>query len=283
MNGSVARLHSIARHLAASSCTTADAAAEIVAAEGTAAAAAAAADVAREVRLAEDELRFYNAHGFLYLPAVVDSDACDMLREEVLEVCEKDPGINLTHQQLLDGSARDGDMLRQSAMHTKEQLLYSLRNSPNLMKVASQLVDGEAMLYNGFTAVKGAGGGGLFDLHQDSECDQLPATSFPRSSGGWPKPPFALVYLNDTMTTIGTHLQTCIHATTTGTARRRARRATTTTAGAPAVSGLRSTTSPTQRTDASSSPSTRTSRGRFPARITPLTVARTSSSRTTLL
>ena len=64
--------------------------------------------VAREVRLAEDELRFYNAHGFLYLPAVVDPDACDVLREEVLEVCEKDPGINLTHQQLLDGSARDG-------------------------------------------------------------------------------------------------------------------------------------------------------------------------------
>jgi hypothetical protein len=185
MNGSVARLHSIARHLAASSCTTADAAAEIVAAEGTAAAAAAAADVAREVRLAEDELRFYNAHGFLYLPAVVDSDACDMLREEVLEVCEKDPGINLTHQQLLDGSARDGDMLRQSAMHTKEQLLYSLRNSPNLMKVASQLVDGEAMLYNGFTAVKGAGGGGLFDLHQDSECDQLPATDLLPSFVRW--------------------------------------------------------------------------------------------------
>ena len=55
------------------------------------------------------------------------------------------------------------------------------------------------MLYNGFTAVKGAGGGGLFDLHQDSECDQLPATSFPRSFGGLPsfvrcpKLPFALV------------------------------------------------------------------------------------------
>ena len=127
-------------------------------------------DVARQVKLTKDELRFYNAHGFLYVPGVVEPNACDVLRDEVLEVCALDPKINLTPEQLLDGSARDGDMLRQSAMHTKEQLLYSLRNSPNLIDIASQLVDGEAMLYNGFTAVKGAGGGGLFDLHQDNMC-----------------------------------------------------------------------------------------------------------------
>jgi hypothetical protein len=136
-------------------------------------------DVARKTTLAADELRFYNAHGFLYLPAVVDGAACDVLRQEVLDVCARDPKINLTHAQLLQvagvralekkpifhqpwrilsppetwtsaqvhwcvvvlraqGSARDGDMLRQSAMHTKEQLLHSLRNSPNLIDVASQ-------------------------------------------------------------------------------------------------------------------------------------------------
>jgi hypothetical protein len=141
-----------------------------------------AEEVARQVRLTADELRFYNAHGFLYLPGVVDSAACDVLREEVLQVCALDPKINLTHEQLLSGSARDGDMLRQSAMHTKEQLLYSLRNSPNLMDIASQLVDGEAMLYNGFTAVKGAGGGGLFDLHQDNMCVWLLSTRAERAT-----------------------------------------------------------------------------------------------------
>jgi hypothetical protein len=139
-------------------------------APGAAAGSPSAEEVARHVRLTADELRFYNAHGFLYLPGVVDHDACDVLREEVLEVCALDPKINLTQEQLLSGSARDGDMLRQSAMHTKEQLLYSLRNSPNLIDIASQLVDGQAMLYNGFTAVKGASGGGLFDLHQDNMC-----------------------------------------------------------------------------------------------------------------
>lgn len=141
-------------------------------------------DVARQVSLSEDELCFYNAHGFLYLPGVVDDKACDVLHKEVLEVCALDPKINLTHEQLLSGAARDGDMLRQSAMHTKEQLLYSLRNSPNLMDIASQLVDGEAMLYNGFTAVKGAGGGGLFDLHQDNMCAALKPTVMHRSQVG---------------------------------------------------------------------------------------------------
>jgi ectoine hydroxylase-related dioxygenase (phytanoyl-CoA dioxygenase family) len=53
-------------------------------------------------------------------------------------------------------------------MHTREQLLYKLRWSPNLLSLASQAVEGQAMLYNGFTAVKGARGGGMFDLHQDN-------------------------------------------------------------------------------------------------------------------
>ena len=65
-------------------------------------------------------------------------------------------------------SAAAGRTLSQSAMHTREQLLYKLRWSPNLLSLASQAVEGEAMLYNGFTAVKGARGGGKFDLHQDN-------------------------------------------------------------------------------------------------------------------
>ena len=125
-------------------------------------------DVARRVTFSPDELRFFQNHGFLVVPGGVDGDACDTLRGEVLDICELDPGIGLTHAELLEGSSRDGDMLRQSAMHTEEQLLFTLRNSPALLRVASQVVDGQAMLYNGFTAVKGAGGGGLFDLHQDN-------------------------------------------------------------------------------------------------------------------
>ena len=152
-------LRAVARHLSPSGAAAAASAPEELSQR----------DVARKTTLSAEELRFYEAHGFLYVPGVIDADACDVLHDEVLEVCEKDPKINLTHAQLLEGSARDGDMLRQSAMHTKEQLLYSFRNSPNLIDLASQAVGGEAMLYNGFTAVKGASGGGLFDLHQVSQ------------------------------------------------------------------------------------------------------------------
>ena len=43
-----------------------------------------------------------------------------------------------------------------------------LRWSLNLLDLASQAVEGRAELYNGFTAVKGARGGGMFKLHQDN-------------------------------------------------------------------------------------------------------------------
>jgi hypothetical protein len=47
--------------------------------------------------LAADELRFYNAHGFLYLPAVVDGAACDILRQEVLEKWSPFYDVPLSH------------------------------------------------------------------------------------------------------------------------------------------------------------------------------------------
>eukprot|EP01048_Picozoa_sp_COSAG05_P015631 COSAG05_NODE_1904_length_3853_cov_9.683957_4_plen_248_part_00 len=73
-----------------------------------------------------------------------------------------------SREDLQAGGLEGARTLSQSAMHTREQLLYKLRWSPNLMKLASQVVEGEAKLYNGFTAVKGARGGGKFDLHQDN-------------------------------------------------------------------------------------------------------------------
>eukprot|EP01051_Picozoa_sp_SAG22_P006402 SAG22_NODE_418_length_10750_cov_11.722280_9_plen_464_part_00 len=137
-----------------------------------AAAAAAAADLedpAAKVTLSPEELAFFRETGFLLLPGVIDARSCQTLFQEVLDVCEKDPNIALSHAELKDGGSREGDMLRQSAMHTKDQLLHKLRWSPNLSELASQAVDGKAMLYNGFTAVKGAKGGGMFKLHQDNQ------------------------------------------------------------------------------------------------------------------
>ena len=125
-------------------------------------------DVAREVTLSADELAFYAENGFLAVPGVVREDACAILHDEVLQVCEKDPGIGLTAAELAAGGEREGDMLRQSAMYTDEQLISRLRSSPALLSLASQVVGGPALLYNGFTAVKGANGGGLFDYHQDN-------------------------------------------------------------------------------------------------------------------
>jgi hypothetical protein len=129
---------------------------------------AAGADVAAAIQLSEAEVQFYREQGFLALPGVVSADACAAMYEEVLDICELDPHIGLSRDELRDGGSREGDMLRQSAMHTREQLLYRLRNSPNLLRLASQVLEGRACLYNGFTAVKGARGGGMFELHQDN-------------------------------------------------------------------------------------------------------------------
>ena len=71
---------------------------------------AAVPDVAREVTLSVDELAFYKENGFLAVPGVVHEDACAILHDEVLQVCEKDPGIGLTAAELAQGGEREGDV-----------------------------------------------------------------------------------------------------------------------------------------------------------------------------
>lgn len=120
--------------------------------------------VVKPLTLDPAEVRFYKREGYLMLPGFVDDAALPALREEVFEVLE-------AHGVLRDSLSRassEADKLRQCAEYLAGSHLDALINSQATLDVAAQLIEGPAHRYFPFTAVKAAGGGGVFDFHQDN-------------------------------------------------------------------------------------------------------------------
>ena len=116
------------------------------------------------MKLTEAEIRFYNSQGFLPLPGFVQSEYIAGLCEEVYEALE----ANGVSRASLQKASSKADKLRQCTQYLAGSLLDQMINSDATLAVASQLIGGPAHVYLPFTAVKAAGGGGMFDFHQDN-------------------------------------------------------------------------------------------------------------------
>jgi 2-oxoglutarate-dependent dioxygenase len=66
-------------------------------------------------------------------------------------------------------AAGSGDKLRQVTQYLEGSKLDAVINSPSLLGVAAQLMQGPSTVYLPFTAVKNGGGGGRFHFHQDNQ------------------------------------------------------------------------------------------------------------------
>lgn len=115
--------------------------------------------------LTPNEVRFYREEGYLYLPGVVPLEVVEQLKAEVLTVMEA-AGKTLED---LRTSAGAGGKLWQSGQYIRGSALDRHINSPELLNLGSQLMEGPASLYMPFTAVKSGGGGGTFHFHQDNQ------------------------------------------------------------------------------------------------------------------
>lgn len=96
----------------------------------------------------------YREHGWAVLRGLLDPEAVAALRQDVRAV--------LAARNVADS------YLAQSSEYLAGSPLHRLVDSPDLRAVAACLLGGEAHLYMGFTAVKGAGQG-EFTFHQDGQ------------------------------------------------------------------------------------------------------------------
>lgn len=118
------------------------------------------------LQLSEGEIRFYKDEGYLLLPGLLNEDAAAMLRDEVLDIMAQSAGLSRERLQQAQSSK---DKLIQTAQYLRDSQLDHLVNSPQLLSVAEQLMEGPSTLYLPFTAVKSGGGGGRFHFHQDNQ------------------------------------------------------------------------------------------------------------------
>ena len=121
-------------------------------------------DIVKSLKLIENEIKFYNAEGYLYLPGLISREAAAMMCDEVLAIYEA-MGVSRERLSRAQGS---GDKLRQTTQYLAGTQLDALVNSPALRAIASQLMGGPSTLYMPFSAVKNGGGGGKFHFHQDN-------------------------------------------------------------------------------------------------------------------
>ncbi len=121
-------------------------------------------DVVKLLHLTPNEVRFYQAEGYLYLPGLLSRDVATAMHDEVLAIMN---GLGVSYERLCQ-AATTGDKLRQSPQYLAGSKLDALVNSPNLVNLAGQLMGGPSTLYMSFTAVKNGGGGGKFHFHQDN-------------------------------------------------------------------------------------------------------------------
>ena len=124
--------------------------------------------VVRKIDLTDNEVHFYEEHGYLLLPGYIQREHIDALREEVLQVLEAN---GMTRERLSRAESTD-DKLRQHFEYLKDSHLDQLINGQNGLATASCLIGGQAVRYLPFTAIKVGGGGGQFHFHQDNNYTQ---------------------------------------------------------------------------------------------------------------
>jgi 2-oxoglutarate-dependent dioxygenase len=122
-------------------------------------------DVVTPLNLTPGEIRFYKEEGYLYIPRLLNDEALNALRQEVLEVME---AAGMSYGRLCQAQSSK-DKLMQSGQYLDGSTLDAYINSPHLLAVATQLMEGPSTLYMPFTAVKSGGGGGTFHFHQDNQ------------------------------------------------------------------------------------------------------------------
>ncbi len=122
-------------------------------------------EILRYGELSENEVKFYNAFGYLALPGLISRNAAERLSQDVLQVME---GLGVSRADLSRASSSK-DKLRQSSQYLAGSALERLIHSERLLRIASRLMGGSSTLYLPFTAVKSGGGGGRFHFHQDNQ------------------------------------------------------------------------------------------------------------------
>jgi 2-oxoglutarate-dependent dioxygenase len=122
-------------------------------------------DPVAPTQLTDNEIRFYNEEGYLYLPGVIDAATVAALQNEVYEVM----AASGRSREALKTASGVAGKLYQSGQYLKGSALDGYINSPQLCSIAAQLMGGASSLYMPFTAVKSGGGGGTFHFHQDNQ------------------------------------------------------------------------------------------------------------------
>lgn len=122
-------------------------------------------EVANNITLAPEEISFYRSEGYLLVPNFVREDALAALCGEVLSIMQSAFGLSEAN---LSKASSTADKLRQCGQYLKDSALDSLINGANTLTLAGSLLEGTAHVYMPFTAVKAAGGGGQFHMHQDN-------------------------------------------------------------------------------------------------------------------
>ena len=115
-------------------------------------------DRVQDIRISDDEVAFYRHEGYLLVPGLVSDAAVEELRHDVMDIMEQ-IGLGTTK-------------LRQTGQYLGGTALDRLVNSPNLLHLAEQLMEGPSTLHSPFTAVKSPGGG-AFHYHQDNQYTQF--------------------------------------------------------------------------------------------------------------
>ncbi len=122
----------------------------------------------RARELTEAELQQYREDGYLVLPEFLETAKIEAAIEEVYQILEHETGLSRDALAIANAHA---DRLRQSQAYLRGSLIDALINSKNTRSIAGQLIGGEAIRYNPFTAFKGRGGA-QFDFHQDNNYTQ---------------------------------------------------------------------------------------------------------------
>ena len=109
--------------------------------------------IVKPIRLSAGEVRFYREEGYLLIPGLITEEDAAALRDEVMGIMDR-IGLPLTK-------------LKQTTEYLAGATIDALVNSPELLAIAAQLMEGPSTLYMPFTAVKSPGGG-RFHFHQDN-------------------------------------------------------------------------------------------------------------------
>lgn len=125
--------------------------------------------IVKPMKLTANEVRFYREEGYLYLPGLIADEAVAELRDEVVDILRQ-CGFAVERMYQARTSA---DKLRQTDQYLAGGAVDALVNSPALLSIAAQLLEGPSRLYLPFTAIKSARGGGRFHFHQDNQYTQF--------------------------------------------------------------------------------------------------------------